>query len=268
VSCWFKQSINRKEVQMKIVVPIQLVPDLVEELVVDKSGVKLDPDAIAWIVNEFDDHAIEQAILLKERGGGEVIVIAPDLPNTDDVLFAAAAKGADKLIKVCADFESGFNGHGIAAAFAPVIDALKPDLVLTGVQVHNGMDGQVGAVLAEKLSIPYVGYISGVKPEGDKVIAQKDYPGGLKAEMVIKLPAVLGIQAADTPPRYVPISKIRQFMKTAKIDEEDGALETAGGVKVTRMYLPEVAERATMIEGGADAIAERLVEIFKEQGIL
>jgi electron transfer flavoprotein beta subunit len=253
---------------MKIVVPIQLVPDLVEELVVDKSGATLDPDAIAWIVNEFDDHAVEQAILLKERGGGEVIVIAPDLPNADDVLFAAAAKGADKLIKVSGDYESGFNSRGIAMAFLPVVKVINPDLILTGVQVHNGLDGQVGAILAEKLGVPYVGYISGVKPENGKVIAQKDYPGGLKAEMEIKLPAVLGIQAADTPPRYVPISKIRQFMKTAHIEEEEGALESGEGVKVTRMYMPEVAERATMLEGGADEIAERLVEIFKEQGIL
>jgi electron transfer flavoprotein beta subunit len=253
---------------MKIVVPIQLVPDLVEELVVDKSGVTLDPDAIAWIVNEFDDHAIEQAILLKERGGGEVIVLAPDLPNADDVLFAAAAKGADKLIKVSGDFESGFNSHSLVGAFLPVIKALSPDLILIGVQTHNGLDGQAGAILAEKSGMPYVGYISGVKLEAGKVTAQKDYPGGIKAEMDIKLPAVLGIQAADTPPRYVPISKIRQFMKTTHIEEEVGTLESGEGVKVTRMYLPEVAERATMISGGADDIAARLVEILKEQGVI
>ncbi len=203
---------------MKIVVPIKFVPDLVEELGIDPGGAALDTTWLRLIINEFDDHAIEQAILLKERGGGQVTVVATDAEGIDDILFASAAKGADQLIKLTGDF-SNVNNHALALAFRPYKD-LNPDLILTGVQAHNDIDGSVGPLLAEKLGLPYVGYVAGLTVTGDKVIARKEYSGGLVAEIEVKLPAVLGIQASEQPPRYVAYSKIRQVMGTAKIEEK------------------------------------------------
>ncbi|MCJ7700467.1 MAG: hypothetical protein MUO62_02695, partial [Anaerolineales bacterium] len=85
----------------------------------------------------------------------------------------------------------------------------------------------------------------------------------------VTLPAVLGIQAAEEPPRYVAVSKVRQMMKTATINEQEiSELDTSGGLDVTRMYLPEAVERAEMIEGDEGEIAARLVEIFKEIGVM
>jgi electron transfer flavoprotein beta subunit len=87
--------------------------------------------------------------------------------------------------------------------------------------------------------------------------------------MEVTLPAVLGIQAADEPPRYVPISKIRQAMKSVSIEEQEVAeLNTSGGLAVGRMFEPETGERATMIEGDEEEVASRLIEIFKEAGVL
>jgi len=254
---------------MKIVVPVQLVPDLVEELEVNSSGTALDRDSLRWKLSEPDDHAIEQAILLKEKGSGEVIVLAPDLEGVDDALFTAAAKGADKLIKLTGDFEGGFNGHAMARAFFPRIKELQADLILTGVQTHNGMDGAVGALMAEYLAVPYIGYISGVSLEAGKAILRKDYPGGLRAEMEVALPAVLGISSAESAPRYVPISKVRQVMKTSKIEEKDvGGLDLGGAASVKRMFPPEIAERATMIQGSTQEVAAKLAAIMKEQGLV
>jgi electron transfer flavoprotein beta subunit len=89
------------------------------------------------------------------------------------------------------------------------------------------------------------------------------------AEVEVKLPAVLGIQAAEHPPRYIAYSKIRQVMGTAKIDEKPIASpDLSGGITVSRMFQPEVAERATMLEGGTDEVADKLVAIFKELGTL
>lgn len=85
---------------MNIVVPIKLVPDLVEELKINDQGVDIDPDWVRLKLNEFDDHAIEQAILLKERGVGPVIVVAFDAEGVDDALYTAVAKGADRIIKL------------------------------------------------------------------------------------------------------------------------------------------------------------------------
>jgi electron transfer flavoprotein beta subunit len=254
---------------MNIVVTVKLVPDLVEELEIDDSGAALDMTWMRLIINEFDDHAIEQAILLKERGGGQLTVVVPDAEGADDVLYAAAAKGADRLIKLMGDFEEGVNNHALARVLATVVKELQPDLVLTGVQAHDDLDGSVGPLLAEHLGMPYVGYVAGVEMNDGVATARKEYPGGLIGEMEVTLPTVLGIQAADEPPRYVPISKIRQTMKTASIEEQDAdELDPGGAPTVSRMFEPETGERATMIEGDEDEIAAKLVEIFKEAGIL
>jgi electron transfer flavoprotein beta subunit len=254
---------------MKIAVPIFLIPDLVEELTIDDSGKALDMTWARLIINEFDDHAIEQAILLKEKGGGEVIVVAFDAEDVDDVLFTAAAKGADQLIKLAGDVEEETNNHARARIFADKLKAIAPDLVLVGVQAHNDLDGQIAPLLAEYMGYPYIGYVAGVELDGGKVVTRKEYPGGLIAKMEATLPAVLGIQASEEPPRYVAFSKVRQAMKTAQIeDQEAGELDLAGGIEVGRMFEPEAAERATMIEGGAEEVSAKLIEIFKEQGAL
>ncbi len=253
---------------MKIIVPIQMVPDLVEDLVIADDGSGFEKDDLAWILNEFDDHAIEQAILLKEKAGAEVMLLAPDWDEVDDALFAAAAKGADRLVKIEAEFEEGCNNHALARIFKPIIAAEKPDLILTGVSNHNGMDGALGALLAEHLGLPYVGYVSGVKLQNSTALVQKDYPGGLKASLEVTLPAVLGISSSEFPPRYVPVSKVRQAMKTSKIDTEEGEIDLSGGLAVDRMYEPVIAGKAEMISGDLDEIIDRLVAIIKEQGLI
>jgi electron transfer flavoprotein beta subunit len=254
---------------MNIIVPVKLVPDLVEELSIDSSGTALDTAWLRMIVNEFDDHAIEQAILLKEQTGAHVTIMSANVEGIDDLLFTAAAKGADKLIKLTGDVENGVNNHALARGMASIIKELKPDLILTGVQAHNDLDGSLGPQLAEFLGMPYVGYISGVKADGEKVNLRKEYPGGLIGEMQASLPALLGIQAAEQPPRYVAISKVRQMMKTVSIEEIDlSALDSKGAPSVNRMFQPEATERATMLSENADEAANQLINIFRELGTL
>jgi electron transfer flavoprotein beta subunit len=260
---------------MNIFVPVKSVPDLVEELDIDESGTALDTTFMRLMLNELDEHAIEQAILLKERQGGQVTVAILDDECADDALYTAAAKGADRLIKLTRDFDGTLDNHGMARLFGAVANELQPDLILTGVQAHDDLDGSMGPLLAEHLGMPYVGYVAKVTVNGDDCIVHKEYPGGLVAEMEVKLPAALGIQVADEPPRYMAISKIRQAMKTTSIEEEGilslvtaTDLEAGGGPTVSRMFKPEAGERATMIDGDEEEIATRLVDIFKELGVL
>jgi len=90
----------------------------------------------------------------------------------------------------------------------------------------------------------------------------------LIGEMQVNLPAVLGIQSAESPPRYVAVSKVRQAMKTVTLDEQTSpALDHSGGPTVSRMFQPESGERAEMIEGDIDSIAERLVEILRTSDV-
>ncbi len=253
---------------MKIAVPVKFVPDLVEELAIDPGGAALDTTWLRLIINEFDDHAVEQAILLKEHSGGSVTVLGIESEGVDDFLFTTAAKGADNLIKLTGDF-SKVNNHALARAYADVLKGLQPDLMLTGVQANNDVDGPIGPLLAEYLGLAYVGYVAGVTVAGDHVTVRKEFTGGLIGEYDVKLPAVVGIQASEQPPRYVAYSKIRQVMGTVKIEERPVvSLDLSGGTSISRMYQPEVAERATMLEGGVDEVADKLVALFKELGTL
>ena len=254
---------------MNIIVPVKLGPDLVEELKIDAQGASLDLDWLRLKINEFDDHAIEQAMLLKESGAGQVIVIALDGDGAEDVLYIAAAKGADQIIKLTGDFGPLVSNHTLAGWLAPVIKSLRPGLILTGVQAHNDLDGPLGPLLAETLGIPYVGYVAGVKPGESEVEIRKEYPGGLAAEMEVFLPAVLGIQAAQQPPRYVAFSKIRQAMKTVSLDERPVPdIPPCDGAVIQHLVQPESTSTAEMIPGSVEEVASRLVSIFMDASVL
>lgn len=254
---------------MNIIVLLKLVPDLVEELRIDPAGQDLDPDWLRLKLNEFDDHALEQAVLLKERIGGTVTAIAPQADTVEDVLFTAAARGADRLIMLTGDFGDRQNNHALARALTPIVQSLQPGLVLTGVQAHNDLDGPLGPLLAEYLGFPYVGYVSGVAAGDRQVSVRKEFPGGLIYELNVDLPAVLGIQAAEKPPRYVAFSRVRQAMKESKIEESPVfGLDPVGSPQIERMYQPENNQRAEMISGDVHETAEKLVEILSGLGVI
>ena len=253
----------------EIVVIARLVPDLVEELEIAPSGTALDLAWLRLIINEFDNHAIEQAIILKERSGATVTIISPEAEGVEDMLFTTAAKGADRLIKLTGVGEEKPTNLSMAQTLAEMIREINPDLVLNGVQAHDDITGDLAPQLADLLDMPYVGYISGVSLVDGKATAFKEYPGGILAEMEIALPAVLGIQSSEEPHRYVAISKVRQMMNTASIEDRDaGALETESGVTINRMYLPEAADRAEMLEGDEVEVASKLTAILQDLGLL
>jgi electron transfer flavoprotein beta subunit len=117
--------------------------------------------------------------------------------------------------------------------------------------------------------MPYVGVVTGVTVTGGKAVVHKEYAGGLMAEFEVSLPMVVGIQAASQPPRYAPISKVRQMAKTATIDEIEADEDGPGAGSTVRKMAPPVSTgHAEMIEGEAEEVAERLIGIIKERGLL
>jgi electron transfer flavoprotein beta subunit len=256
---------------MNIAVVMRQVPDLIEPLEIDASGTALDMGEVRFLVNETDDHALEQAILLKEAGGGTVTVVALDFGEVDDTLYTAAAKGADRIVKIPWEAEMPPWPQAAAAMYAEAIGGLKPDLVLVGVYAHDELENMLAPLLGFDLKLPYVGVIRGVKPgdEAETVRAFKEFPGAAMAQMAVKLPAVLGILAADQPPRYVPVSRIRAAMKSTRFEEHEAAVAVAEpAVTVRRMYHPDAGGRAEMLEGTTEVVAARIAEILVEKGVV
>ena len=248
---------------MKIIVLLKQVPDLVEDLEVDASGKSLDRSDIKFKLNEFDDHALEEAILLKESGSvDEVVAMAVDGDDVDKILFKAIAKGADKAVKLTGG--NPIDSHQLGKAFSNALDSEGYDLVFTGVQSVDDRDGQLGPIIASYMNRPCVSVVSGVFVSGVTVVVHKEYSAGMMGEFEVDLPAVLGIQAAKQSPRYAPVSKIRQVQQTVSIKEAGmGDLGPGGGSSVANMAPPEKGTGAEMLDDVGD-----LMGVLKDKGAL
>ncbi len=254
---------------MNIVVVIKQVPDLVEELELNDTGTDLDREWLKFKVNEFDDHALEAALLIKDAQGANVTVVALDNGlDIDKALYAAAAKGADRVVKVTGDFEGYVSSHAAAKALGAVIPSLGADLVLTGVQAVDDRDGQLAVLLAHQLGMAHVTVVTDINVSGSAATVHKEYGGGMIGEFNVQFPAVLGIQAAAETPRYVPVAKVRRAMKDTNIDEISAdAAGVDAGTEVQKMYKPETGSGAEMLSGSAEDIASRIVEIIRGKGV-
>ncbi len=259
---------------MKLVVLLKMVPDVVEELVIGPDGKSLDLEAVRLTLNESDDHALEEALQLKERLGGTVTVLTLDSPEVDEVLYTAVAKGADRAVKVTG-FDMPPPTREAAAILAAVLkshEGLMPaDLILTGSQAIDDLDGLLAPLVAHELGLPYLGILTQITPSADLQSATviKEFAGGLRGEFEIPLPAVAGVQSAEKPPRYVPVAKVRAAMKSAQIETvEAPAAAAAPKINIAAMSIPEESGAAEMLSGGPDEVCEKLCAVLAERGLV
>jgi electron transfer flavoprotein beta subunit len=250
---------------MNIVVAIKHIPSIADDLPV--KGNNIDFDSVDFVLNEFDEQSIEQAVLVKETVGGTVTVVGVDLiGELDNVLHLALAKGADKAVKITAD-EPGADSHMQARWLADVIKGMSADIVFAGVQASNDLDGQIGPMIAAYLDIPYIGGVSSVEVLGDTATVNKEFAGGFGAKYAVNLPMVVGIQAASKPPRYAPISKVRQVAQTATIEKVTPSGEVSAGLSFKKMAPPMMTGHAEMIGGSSKEVAVKIVRLLKSKGL-
>jgi electron transfer flavoprotein beta subunit len=257
---------------LRIVVLVRQLPDLVEELEIGPDGTDIDREFIKFVLNEFDDQALEEALLLKEAGTAEVVVVALDEPDVDQALYAALAKGADRAVKLTGvPAERWLPTHERAAVFGPFVRGLQADLVLTGVQSADDLDGQLAGVLAARLGLPHAAVVVGVEVKDDGVLVTQELGGGRSVDEHITLPAVLGIQAARQAPRYAPISRIRQAMQAGGVEEVAAPSPDATGdtaILIRRLYAPEKAGHAEMLTGSPEEVAGKIAELLRARGLV
>jgi electron transfer flavoprotein beta subunit len=252
-----------------IVVVQRMVPDVVEKLELAPDGLSLDEESIRYIPNELDEHALEQALILKGRGDAKITVVTVGVEGADQAMAAAIAKGADEGMRLVCDFGRWRDNRRLASLLASALQEMEFDLVLTGVMAIDDLDGSLGGLLAGYLDLPYTGSVSKVtvEPDGSKAVVEKEYPGGLLGVMDVSLPAILGIGSAEEPPRYVPVSRVRQAMRSLTPEEIASAPEEEAGVSILEMTTPPVS-RAEMVSGSPEEVADRLVTILMERGVL
>jgi len=235
------------------------------QLRIDAAGRWIQENDLSFEINEPDAYALEEALQLKEKHGGEVIALCAGPARASQTIREALAKGADRALHIEEENLSSFDTLGIAKLLAKAVEAEKPDLILTGLQSDDLGYGQTGVVLAEILGLPHGTIIMAVEKTDGGIRVKRELEDGWFQNVEMPLPAVLTIQSGINKLRYATLMGIKKA-KTKEIKRltigELGVTATPTSV-IARVYLPQRTKQTQMLEGTAKEAAAKLVEKLK-----
>jgi electron transfer flavoprotein beta subunit len=257
---------------MEIVVCVKRVPMTQEvDLEIDAQKKDVRKDMLAYVINEWDNYAIEEAILLKEKFGGTVTAVTIGTEDDEEVLRRCLAMGADKAVRVDPG-DVVLEPFVISKVLAAVVKGIPCDLILTGVQADDSNEGAVGIMLAELLGVAHAAVVTRVEPEGGELTVHVELEGGTDEVSRIRLPALLSIQTGINEPRYVSIMGIRKAAKKelSVVPVQDLGLtadDLSARTVVEELFPPPETAGAEIIEGDPATVAEEILRIMKEKGV-
>jgi electron transfer flavoprotein beta subunit len=222
---------------VKILVPIKRVPDPATTIRVLPDGSGIATDNVKWVINPFDEIAIEEALRIKEKLSGEVVLVTVGQSTWQEQLRTGLAMGADRAILVKHD--GALDSLAIARILAKVISDEKPELVLLGKQAIDDDSNQVGQMLAEMLGWPQATFASKVEFADQKVTVTREVDGGLEA-IAFNLPAVITTDLRLNEPRYASLPGIMKARKKElkEVPAESLGVELASKLKVKTLAAP------------------------------
>ena len=241
---------------MKIAVAIKQVPLRDSPLRVNAAGTWIDEDNLGFEINEPDAYALEEALQLREKHGGEVIVISAGPARVSQTIREALAKGADRGIHI--DVATLDTLH-VANLLAAALKAEAPDLILTGLQSDDLGYGQTGVILAELLGLPSSTIIMQVEIQPGKVRVKRELEDGWFQHIEMPLPAVLTIQSGLNKLRYATLMGIKKA-KTKEIKVISAAEAPPASAVIEKLYAPEKNKQGQIFDGDPKAAAAKLVE--------
>jgi electron transfer flavoprotein beta subunit len=260
---------------MKIAVCIKQVPtrEWQPRLNDDKTWIR-DQDA-SFEMNEPDAYALEEALRLKEKHSGEVVVCSAGPARVAQVIREALARGADRALHVEDDSLASADAFVTSDALAAAMRDEQFDLILTGLQSDDQGFAQVGVILAEKLGRPHATIIMEVQAEAPSagsgqasVRVKRELEGGWFQWVAMPLPAVLTIQSGINQLRYATLkgimaAKKKEIKKVSPPSLPSGAL--AGKQKIVSLYVPEKGKKTQIIGGSPAEAAKELVRRLREE---
>jgi len=221
-----------------------------------------DQDA-SWELNEPDAYALEEALRLREKHGGEVVVVSAGPARVTQVLREALARGADRAIHVDGEHLATADAFTAADALAAALKDEKIDLVLTGLQSDDQGFAQVGVVLAEKLGMSPATIIMEVQVSGSTLRVKRELEGGWFQWIAMPLPAVLTIQSGINQLRYATLKGI-MAAKKKEVRVVSAPAAAAARQRIAAVYLPEKSKQTRMIAGSPAEAAKELVRALRE----
>jgi electron transfer flavoprotein beta subunit len=262
---------------LEIVVCVKQVPATAEvDLVVDDSGTGIRSQGLVQEMNEWDEYAIEEALLIKERLGGTVTTLTLGPEGADAVLRRCLAKGADHAIWLKDEAFEGGDAYATAKVLHAAIKGLEYDLVFTGAQAGDDNYSAVGGILAGLLGIVQAQMVKKVEIGEESLLVHRELEGGLEEATELPMPALLAIQTGINEPRYVSIMGIRKARKKeiTVMGLDDLGLtgadvgEAGSWIRIQRVYTPPVEKEPEILSGRPEEVAGRLVEIFRSRGLI
>lgn len=255
---------------MKVVVCLKQVPARDAVLRLNASTTWVQESDISFEINEPDIYALEEALRLKEKHGGEVVVCSLGPSRVLQSVKEALAKGADRALHLEDPAFEGLDAYGVARLLAKVIQGEQPDLVLAGLQSDDHGFAQTGVILAELLGLPHSTIIMEIQSDGKTLKVKRELEGGWFQWIELPLPAVLTIQSGINKPRYATLKGI-MAAKTKRIQKFSLAAlgmsqrELSARQKISRVYVPVKAAQTQFLEGSPKEIAARLVDKLKNE---
>ncbi len=262
---------------MKIFTCIKYVPDTSEaEVKLNAEGTAVDSSRFSFDINDADNYAVEESVLIKEKYEGSVTVVSIGPKQSDVMIRMAMAKGCDDAIRIEDERIATYDPLMVARVLAGAIKDQEFDLIFTGCMAEDYGQAATGVALAEILGVSHAAYVKKVEVEDGKVKAHRELEGGLMEVVEITLPAVLTIQTGINEPRYAPIRGIRQAqkkeLKVMNLDDlgiPAGEVGAEGSLLVLeKLYIPVVESKAEIIEGEPDEKAEKLASILVKGGLV
>ena len=257
---------------MDIAVCVKRVP-LTQEVDLEINAGKKDirKDMLAYAINEWDNYAVEEAIRVKEKFGGNVTAVTVGKEDDEEVLRRCLAMGADRAIRVDPE-DLSMDSFVIAKILSAVIKGMPHDFVLTGVQADDTNEGAVGVMLAENLALPHAAVVRGLEVQGNEATVRVELEGGTDEVSKVKLPALISIQSGINEPRYVSIMGIRKaakkelnVMKVSDLGLSPDDLTPR--TTIEEIYPPPETAGAQFIEGDLPTVALEILRIIKEKGV-
>ena len=260
---------------MNILVCLKQVPDTETQIRIAPGSKAIVTDNIKWVMNPYDEYAVEEALRIKEKFGGEVTIIGVGPQRTTEAIRTALAMGADKGILVDDPALTGTDSLGIAKVLAAAIKGLEYDIILCGKQGVDDDYGVVGSNVAELLSIPQVSVVVKLEVSDDasNITAHKEVEGGTYV-IDAALPALITAQKGLNEPRYASLPGIMKAkkkpldVKTLADLGIDAGEVGEGGAKIQVVELTPPAERASgkLVEGETpEEKAANLASLLREE---
>jgi electron transfer flavoprotein beta subunit len=253
---------------MKIIVCIKQVPVRDSQLRVDASGRWIDEGELGFEINEPDAYALEEALQLREKHGGEVVVVCAGPPRAAQTIREALAKGADRAIHIEMETSARCDTLALARLLAEAAGAERPDLLVTGLQSDDLGYGQTGVVLAEILGLPHATIVMHVEKTAGGIRVRRELEDGWFQNVEIPLPALLTIQSGINKLRYATLIGIKQAknkpLRKVSWDEVRPALAESLQ-KIERLYVPQKTKKTEYLSGTPSEMAKKLVDKLRNE---